>query len=353
CLVQISTLEHLYLVDPLDGCDPLGLVPLLTDPDVEVVVHAGKQDMQLFHELSGCIPRRIFDVQHAAAFAGYGAAMPYGRLVEETLGVRLEKGEAYSDWSRRPLTDSQLRYAADDVRYLLPMAARLREQLKALGRLDWVEEEMQQYEQAAAYGADQDDLWRKVAGHGTLSERQTAILRELALWRDETAAKRNLPRAWLVKDPTLIEIARHSPSSIDALKAIRGIDLREAERSGPAILSAIERGRQAKPIAAPHRPSRIDQARTRMLSSLADTVVRARAEQSGIASEMIATRGEVEALLLDFLSGKMQDANHRLLTGWRRELAGEAVLAVARGEIAIRALDKPPFVEELRMKNEE
>ncbi len=348
CLIQISTAEHIYLIDPLaGGCDALALMPVLADPAIEVVLHAGKQDLQLFFELSGEIPKHIFDVQHAAAFAGYGASLPYGRLVEEALGVKLEKGEAYTDWGHRPLTDNQLRYAADDVRYLLPLADRLREQLDRQGRLGWVEEEMRMFDQPQFYQGDEDDLWRKVAGHGTLSDRQTAVLKELARWRDDTAAQRDLPRGWLVKDPTLLEIARRTPSSVAALKTIRGLEAREAERSGPAILAAIERGSKAPPISSPPRPSKTIVARTRMLSSLADTVVRAHAEEADIAAEMLVTRSELDSLLMDFLAGHLDETEHRLLVGWRRELVGETVLALARGELAIRPIDKPPFIEEM------
>jgi ribonuclease D len=270
-------------------------------------------------------------------------------LVQATLGVSLTKGESYTDWCRRPLTDAQTRYAADDVRYLGPAADRLLTELEEAGRLKWVEEELTEMENEDSYRLDLDNLWRRVGGRGSLSPRATAILRELAKWREETAMARDIPRGWVIKDATLIDIARRAPSTLGDLKSVRGLNAREADRAGNDILAAIQRGKQGRVVDKPEGPSRSIQARARMVSGLADAVVRARCEKAGLATELVATRGELEALLTEVFSGDVDESHHRVLHGWRREIAGDAVVDLAEGKIAVRVLNDPPFVEEVRV----
>ena len=347
CLLQVSVPDAIYLIDPLENVDLKPFAELLADPDVEVIVHAGKQDFELLYEDFGFAPKNVLDVQLAAGFIGLPASLAYGALVSNLLNVTLQKGESYSDWCKRPLTPSQLQYAADDVRWLLPLADVLEGKLETLGRREWVREEMKSYEDEDSYGVDEDEAWRRVTGRGTLSPKQVAILREVARWREQTASHRDLPRGWLIKDPTLVEIARRAPGSTQALKGIRGINPKEAERSGTAIIDAIERGKTGTPVEMPKAPPKRAQVRARMLVGLADAVVRTRCDAADIATELVSTRGELEAVLTHFAAGSLEPENHRLLRGWRRDLAGDAVLDVAAGKIALKATDKPPYVEEV------
>ena len=349
CLVQVAALDHIFLLDPLSRLDLAPLASLLADADIEVLVHAGKQDLEIFHEAFGVVPRNVFDVQTAAAFAGFGASLPYGRLVEAVLGLPLEKGESYTDWCQRPLTDAQLRYAADDVRYLPGVATRLKEKLAEQDRSAWVAEELDELERPEAYGVDPDRIWKKVTGRGSLRAGQAAVLRELALWREETAARRDLPRGWVLKDPTLIELARRSPSSTSALRSIRGLNPKEVDRSGDEILAAVERGRKAPKVDVPRPPSRAVQMRARMMAGLADALVRAKCEGAHIATEVVMTRAELESLLVDIVSGSPDGSKHRLLQGWRKALAGDAVVALARGEIGLKVIGSPPYIQEVDM----
>ena len=349
CLVQVAALDHIFLLDPLSSLDLGPLALLIEDRAIEVLVHAGKQDLEIFYEAYGCVPTNVFDVQLAAAFAGYGASLPYGRLVESVLGLPLEKGESYTDWCRRPLTDAQMRYAADDVRYLPGVAEHLKRELTELNRLDWLDEELKDLERPESYGLDVDRVWKKVTGRGTLRGSQAAVLRELALWREEAAARRDLPRGWVLKDPTLIELARRAPSTTSDLRSIRGLNPKEVDRSADEILAAVERGRRAPKIEFDKAPSKSVQVRARMMSGLADALVRARCERANIATEVVMTRSELEAVLADVISGAPENGNHRLLQGWRRELAGEAVIGLARGDIALRAVDAPPYIQEVEL----
>lgn len=347
CLVQVAALDHIFLLDPLSSLDLAPLAHLIEDPEIEVLVHAGKQDLEIFFEDYGCVPRNVFDVQLAAAFAGYGSSLPYGRLVESVLGLPLEKGESYTDWCRRPLTDAQMRYAADDVRYLPAVATHLKERLFELNRLEWLNEELKELERPDSYGIDIERVWKKVAGRGTLRGNQAAVLRELALWREEAAARRDLPRGWILKDPTLIELARRAPNSTSDLRSIRGLNPKEVERSADEILAAVERGRHAPKIEFEKAPSKAIQIRARMMSGLADALVRARCERANIATEVVMTRSELEAVLADVISGVPENGSHRLLQGWRRELAGEAVIGLARGAIGLRVIASPPYIQEV------
>lgn len=363
CLVQVSTRENLYLIDPLEGHDLAPVGALIADPAVTTVVHAGRQDLEIFFEEFGVTPAAIFDVQVAAGFAGLGASLPYGRVVEATTGTVLVKGESYSDWCRRPLTEAQVRYAADDVRYLLVITDVLRDKLRVSQRSEWVEDEMRLLENPDLYRSDPADAWRRVSGRGSLSGKQTAVLRELAAWREETASKRDIPRGWVIKDQSLIEIARRGPRSANELRSIRGLNPKEAERSAPAIAAAVERGHAAPVVAGKQVPSRSAQVRARTLSGLADAIVRSRCEAAGIASELVTTRSELESLLAHLFDPAFDPApadapapgatetpnpdGHRLLTGWRKDLAGDAVVDLARGRIAVRSIDRPPYIQEV------
>lgn len=351
CLVQVASPERISLVDPLARVDLAPIGELLGDPDVEVIVHAGRQDLELFNDELGVVPTNVFDVQVAAGFAGYGASLAYGALVKGVLGVSLSKGESYTDWCRRPLTGKQERYAADDVRWLLQAAVRLKDRLRELGRLEWALEEMVFLSAPESYDRDLDQVWKRVSGRGSLSGKQLGVLRELARWREETAMRRNLPRGWVMKDATLVDIARRQPSTSKELGNVRGFNAKEVDRSGREILQALERGRSADPPAFTPPPRREDQVRARLIGGLADVLVRTRAEAAGVAPELVATRGDIEAVLLQIFAGKTSDDgnDHRLLQGWRRELAGDAVVALVQGKLGMRTIDDPPYVEEVEV----
>ena len=350
CLVQIAVGDTIYLIDPLTDLDLGTLAELIADAAIEKILHAGRQDLELFFDAYGVVPSNVFDVQVAAGFVGLGASLPYGQLVKSVLGVNLEKGEAYSDWCKRPLTRSQMRYAADDVRYLVQAAIALQKQLEALGRLGWAREEMGVLESKDTYETDPTNAWRRVSGKGGLSGKQMGVLKELARWREDTASRRDLPRGWVVKDATLVDIARRRPTSVGQLNSIRGLNKKEAERSGQALIDAVARGNRSEPPPETPTPPRSIVIRARLISGIADAVVRGRCEQADIATELVSTRTELESLLAHVLAGSDPDEmaeRHRLLRGWRRELAGDAVLALARGEVAVRISREPPYVEEV------
>jgi ribonuclease D len=201
------------------------------------------------------------------------------------------------------------------------------------------------------YSTDPGEVWRRVSGRGKMSGKQMSVLRELARWREETASQRDIPRGWVVKDQTLVEMARRSPGSNAELKNIRGFPAKESDRSGRQLLEAIQKGRSAGPLPAPDGPSRTAQVRARTLSGLADAIVRSRSEAAGVATELVSTRGELESFLADLFDGGADEHRHRLMRGWRRELAGEAVMDLAAGRIAVRSIDRSPYIEEVPLKD--
>ena len=347
CLVQLSTPDEIFIVDPLVVDDLGALASLVADPAIEVLVHAGRQDLEIFYEGYGVVPKRIFDVQLAAAFAGYGASLPYGRLVQEVAGATLKKGESYSDWCRRPLTEEQLVYAADDVRYLFAVAGKLKQALEEQERLGWVMEELAALEEPDAYETDLDEVYKRVTGRGSLTGKQLSVLREVAHWRESEAQRRDIPRGWVVKDPSLVEIARRAPTSVGALSKIRGLQPKEAERFGHQIIAAVRRGTEGASVESPKAPPRSAQARARVLSGPCDAIVRSRCDAAGLATELVSTRGELEALLADVTAGATDLSRHRMMRGWRKELAGNHVVAFARGDVMLRATDRHPYIEEV------
>ena len=349
CLVQIATPDNIYVIDPLEVSDLNEIASLISDPGVEVVVHAGRQDLEIFFERYDSVPARIYDIQLAAAFAGLGASLPYGRLVQELTGAKLKKGESYSDWCHRPLTDEQMTYAADDVRYLLEAATELKRRLVQQERDSWVIEELAALESRDAFVLDLDEIYKRVGGRGSLTGKQLGVLREVAKWREMEAQRRDTPRGWVIKDPTLIEIARRAPTNIGALSKVRGLNPKEADRFGSDILAAIDRGSSGAEIKTPKAPPRSAQVRARVLSGPSDAIVRSRCEAANIATELVSTRGELEALLADISAGVEDLSRHRMMRGWRKELAGDHVVAFASGAVTLKATEKPPYISEVRL----
>lgn len=308
---------------------------LLANPEIEKVMHAGGQDLDIFYRLSGRVPAPIFDVQVAAAMLGYGAQPGYGLLVEKLLNARINKSETMTDWSRRPLTAAQLDYALEDVRYLLPLRERFVQQLQAKGRLSWVEDEFarmiapQTYDRPAP-----DELWKRVKGAASLRPRQLAILRELAAWRDEEARRRDRTRGSILRDDLLVGIARKAPKTIEELKQLRGVHARDIERIGPAILAAVRRGQQVPADQLPQFPSSPTlNGQESALLELLQGLLRSRAEEAGIAPVLVANNDDLRTLVET--GGKHRGEDLPLLHGWRRDIVGADLLRIVRGEADI------------------
>jgi ribonuclease D len=277
--------------------------------------------------------RNVFDTQIAAGFAGASAQSGYANLLSQLLGRRLGKTASYTRWDARPLSDEQLRYAAEDVAHLLELADRLQTQLQKTGRLEWAREECRRLE-FATDERDPDSVWERLPRIGQLDPRSRAVARALAAWRERTAAAEDRPVGSVLADQTLVELAKRQPSTPEALGHIRGLHPSGIKRRGHAILEAIAEGRQGEPIPREPARDRFDPADTPLIS-LAEALLRARSGEAGLAYELIASRSELE-LIVGALRRGDPEPEVRTLEGWRAELVGEDLRALLSGRSALQ-----------------
>ena len=340
CLVQLATPNRLAMVDPVDGAPLEPVAELLADGAVEKVMHAPGADLTGFALHFGVAPRAVFDTQLAAGFAGYGGSLSLERMLDSAVKVSLRHSEGFTDWSKRPLTSTQVEYAADDVRYLIDAATALRDRLRSQGRERWAGEEMERrFGPGASLVQDPDTAWRRVAGRGKLRGGQLGALVAVAAWREREARRRDMPVAWLVRDATLVELARRRPATVEDALAVRGLQLKRG-RQLDELLSVLAAAGEGPP-----RETELSadlRARVRAVLPLASAVLQACCSEAGIASELVATRDDLESLVVSVARGTGDD--HPLLQGWRRELAGERLLSLLNGQVALRVVPHAPHV---------
>ncbi|GAB4462280.1 MAG: ribonuclease D [Armatimonadaceae bacterium] len=308
---------------------------LLRNPAYLKIVHAGSQDVELLTTYLGGFPENLFDTQVAAAFIGQSLQTGYGALVQAMLGVTLSKDEGFADWSRRPLTAAMREYAENDVRYLHALHDRLRHLLEKRGRLDWAQEQTDQSLRQAAENVPQEELWRQVRGRHVLTGRGLAILRELAIWRDEEAKRRDKPRRSVLKDDILVEIARRRTDTASKVLGLRGAPPNLGERAAEALAAQVRRGMEADKNHLPEPEMTISLTEQESaLVELLSAVVRARAAQEYLPPSLLAGSDELRMLAAS-VSGKCNQPAS-LFTGWRGTLIGEDLHAVLNGEYAAR-----------------
>lgn len=333
-LIQVATSEQVALIDCRAVASLAPFFELLIEPTVEKVLHAGQQDLDLFHSLTGAAPAPVFDTQVAAALAGYGAQVGYAQLVERLLGVTVDKSETLTDWSRRPLTKAQLAYAIDDVRYLLPACDALRAQLEKLGRWEWAVEECRRLERAVrSIPMEPDDAWLRVRGRGSLRSRGLVVLRALAAWREETASTRNKPRATIVRDEALVEIARKAPTSVDGLRGLRAVHSRDLERHAGEVVRRIAAALETPKETWPQPPPPPSTTPSTGVVELLQAVLRLRAEEAGIAPTLLATNADLQLLVQRHAAGSAGELP--VMQGWRKSIVGGALLALLEGRASV------------------
>jgi ribonuclease D len=324
CLIQAATAEACAVIDPLALPDLEPLWQFLGQRATTKVLHAARQDLEVLATATrGPVPGPIFDTQIAAALLGYPAQIGYGSLVAERLGHTLAKDHTRTDWARRPLSPEQLQYAEDDVRYLVPLYLDLRAALQAANRLDWLYEETRELEELDLHRTDPDTAWRRLKGLDRLHPQQRATAKLLAQWREAAAIRHDKPRGWILADDALREIAERLPASVRDLESIRNLPPGVVRRRGDELMALIERGRSdAANEAAASNPPRPQPQQLALVSKLMN-VARETAQQAKINAELLATRRDVEQLVF---AGRTE----HLLNGWRREVIGEPLVAVAR-----------------------
>ncbi|HEC18756.1 MAG TPA: ribonuclease D [Gammaproteobacteria bacterium] len=331
CLLQVAAEGVLACVDPL-AVDLEPLLEIIYDPQVTKVMHSARQDMEIFFDLRGDVPRPLFDTQIAATLMGFGEQVGYANLVQKMLGVTLDKGATRTDWSQRPLDAEQIDYAADDVRYLFTVYHRQVEILGEKGRLEWLQADFDEMSDRSTYAPAPASLWKRVRGAQKLSSAQLAILRGLAVWREERAQASNRPRRWILKDEVMVDIARRAPDQLSGLAKIRGIEERLLKRHGEALLQVIAEARASDPAGWPQKPQgrRLNPEQEAVVDMLM-AVLRLRGLAHDVSPALLAGRKQVEALVAG-------DTDLPVLHGWRAELVGHDLQAVLAGEKVLRVV---------------
>jgi ribonuclease D len=340
CLVQVAVPDpeadggvRTEVLDPLEGdLDFSPLARALADPAVEVLMHAGRQDVAILRRTWSTEVTNVFDTQVAAGFLGFGNQEGYESLVRKVLKVKLGGSEGFTKWDRRPLTAQQLEYAGDDARLLLALGDQLERRLAECGRLEWAREESRALEEVSDE-RDADRSYERLPRLGRLSDAARAVARELAEWREEEARAADRPPGSVLPDQALVELARRTPRDKHGLEQIRGLPPQTLHRRSDGLMAAIARGRERTPPEPPPEPSPRDPADAPLVS-LAQALVRHRSMESGVAVELIATQSELATLVHSLRRGT--DGNHvRVAQGWRRELVGDELRELVEGRRAL------------------
>ena len=342
CLVQIVVGERIEIIDPLSDIDPTPLAQVLADPEIEIVLHAGRQDVALLKRSWRTEVHNIFDTQVAGGFAGYGAQSGYDSLVRSLLGVSAKGAEGFSRWDRRPLTEDQITYARADVEHLLPMADALQARLRDSGRLEWAREECRALE-AASDERPPEEQFARLPRVRRLNKRQRAVALTIVAWRQELAAQIDRPASSILPDHVLVEVARRQPDSRRALEEVRGMPGQTFQRWHQELLDAVARGKEAPD--APDLPDvEAGDSSDAPLIALGQALVRQRALEAKVAVDLVSTQSDIAAVV-----GALRRNNGmpdvRTLVGWRRELVGDELVKLLRGECVVRVVGRRLAVE--------
>ena len=343
CLVQIAGPEEEAVIDAMaPGINLSPLAALFANESILKVLHASRQDNEIFYNLFGAVPTPMFDTQIAAMVCGFGDQVAYGTLAQKLVGVAIEKTSRFADWSHRPLTDKQLTYALSDVTHLRTAYEKLAAELAESGRSHWLASEMEILTDPATYNMNPRDAWRRIKSR-TTNGKFLAVLREVAAWREKEAQKRDIPRNRLLRDDSLLDISAHTPKNEKALARTRGLPKGFVNgRLADGLLNAIERGvntpESERPKMAPRErlPNGLGP-----LTDLLKTLLKLRCEEEKVAPKLVASADDIERI------AAFDDADVPALKGWRREIFGEQALALKRGQLGLTAAGKKISIIEL------
>jgi ribonuclease D len=355
CLIQLATADssqgpaRITVVDPLpENLDGSALAAVLADPAVQVVVHAGRQDIALMRRRFNTDVTNVFDTQIAAGFVGLGAQSSYDSLLTDVLGVRLAKSASFTRWDTRPLSAEQIGYAREDVVHLLELAKELERRLQERGRLEWAREECERLEESSDE-RDPEAIFERLPRVAGLSASARPIARELVKWREQTAARADRPVQSILSDVALMEIAKRKPSSRKELEKIRGVGAGAKHRRAEELVEVVRRAGQHPPDPRPEQARAIaSRPEDAPLVALAEALLRARAREAGLAYELLASRADLQAIIAAWrMDGENAQASQepsedggaqadvRTMRGWRRSLVGEELLALLDGRVSL------------------
>ncbi len=324
CLLQVATPDWVACVDPLQLDDLSPLFEQLYRPDLTKVLHSCRQDFEIFFQITGKVPQPVFDTQIAAPLLGFQENPGYAMLVSSFLNVNLNKAHTRTDWSERPLSEAQIKYAADDVIYLCQIYQIMCEKLDDLGRLQWLEDDFKALENPGLYQLEPKNAWLRIKGKNKLTGRQLSIIQALSLWREETAQDMDKPRNWLIRDEMLLELAKLQPTHLGELAKVRNINSSFVGRHGKKTCALIAQAREQSPIPLhdDKRPPKKSQQQEAVLDVMT-AVVRIRAEENALNPVILATRKDLEKLLFG--------EENVLLKGWRYSMVGKEILDLLEG----------------------
>ncbi|MEN9433196.1 MAG: ribonuclease [Pseudomonadota bacterium] len=339
CLIQLATETHLACIDPLaiTNLDPF--FEWLNQPHLLKIFHAASQDLEILYYMSGTVPAPVFDTQIAAAVLGLGDQLGYGRLVEELLAVSLDKSQSRTDWSARPLRHEQLDYAIDDVRYLKQIYPIIVNKLKSLQRDQWVQKSFAKLTDPSTYQVDPYSSWKRVKNNQLLKPQQLAVLRELAAWRETEALNKNLPKRWILSDEILVDMARMRVKTTEDLKHIRGLKEEQIQHQGKTWLKLILTGSSlpAEQWPQPIRRRALD-AELALLTDLLMVAVGQQALQYNISPQMLATRPQVEKMLIEQRTSLSEDWRGSILNDvFENILLGKITLSVSKQHVILNS----------------
>jgi ribonuclease D len=344
CLIQVAAPGVEGIIDPLaPGIDLTPFYDLIKRPDIVKVLHAARQDIEIFYLQGGVLPNPLFDTQVAAMVCGFGDAASYETLARKIAHVEIDKSARFTDWGHRPLSKRQLEYALADVTHLRVIYEWMEARLEKTGRAAWVAEEVASLQDPTLYRLDPELAWKRLKPR-TSNKRFLALLAALAAWREREAQARDIPRGRVLKDEALTEIAAHPPESPEALERIRAVPRGFANsKLGKGLTDAIAAGQTAQPPegAVDENKQRRRREPSPAVVDLLKTLLRLRAETAGVAPRLIANAEDIERLA----SGEDDDVG--ALHGWRNEVFGKDALALRKGDLAIALENGEAVVVEL------
>jgi len=333
CLIQVAGPDEEAAIDPLSNNLKLdSLLDLMRKPDLLKVFHAARQDLEIFYQLMGKVPAPLYDTQVAAMVCGFGEQAGYETLVTKLTKGSIDKSSRFTDWSRRPLTNKQIKYAISDVTHLRQVYDKLHAMLLKNDREVWVQEEMAVLTASDTYEMRPEDAWKRVKKGRGVKPRMLAILMEVAAWREADAQQRNMPRQRIIRDEALAEISHSAPTTVPDLMRIRGMSKGLAEgRAGKAIFEAIERGLSVPADQLPDLPDRPKLPNNiGPVTEFLKMLLRVKCQTNDVAAKLVASSADIDVLAADG-----EEADIPALHGWRYELFGQDALKLMRGELAL------------------
>lgn len=332
-LIQVANESETYIVDPLALDDMQPFFDLVNNPDVVKVLHSARQDYEIFYNLQGHLPKPIFDTQVAASLLGYGEQIGYANLIKNLLDIDVDKSQTRTDWTKRPLNQKQLSYAASDVIHLAEIYPIMQKKLSDLNRTDWLTDDFEQLTSISCYQVDQRSMWKKIKSANRLTGKRLSIVQELADWRETRAINKNIPRKRAMSDDVIVDIANQQPANISELREIRQLNSRLQEQDLKQILNCIETGAN-KPedewprFARSKKPSTQQSAVVDILSA----IVQLKASENSISPAFICSKKDLVKLVCG-------ETDSNLYQGWRKMLVGDDIQRFLSGESKLSLID--------------